>query len=88
MFRCNRTQWGGHTFAAHAHIDLVTRKYGAEAAKELTLFHRSQIFAMKGAAENENLDCDAVLTRYFETLLTQPQADEFKKQYEGQVKLG
>jgi glycine/D-amino acid oxidase-like deaminating enzyme len=79
---------GGNLFAPHFYVDPVIREYGVEAARELLLFQRSQIFAMKSFVEKENLDCDAVLTRYFETFLTQSFADKVKKQYEEQVNAG
>ncbi|TVY20161.1 Gamma-glutamylputrescine oxidoreductase [Lachnellula arida] len=79
---------GGHLFAPHLYVDKVVREYGVDAARELMLFCKSQIFAMKSVVEKENLDCDAVLTRYFETCLTQSFADEVKKQHDEQLKIG
>lgn len=74
--------------APHAYVDKVIQEHGIDAARELILFQRSQIFAMKGIVEKENLDCDAVVTRYFETFLTQSHADGIRKQYEAQLKAG
>ena len=79
---------GGHLFAPHFYVDPVVREYGVDAARELIVLQRSQIFAMKTVVEKENLDCDAVVTRYFETFLTRPFADKVKKQYEEQIKVG
>lgn len=74
--------------APHGYVDKVIREHGVDAARELILFQRNQIYAMKSIVEKENLDCDAVVTRYFETFLTQSHADEVKKQYEEQLKAG
>jgi len=78
---------GGHLFAP-LYVDPIMREYGVDATKELILFQRGLMFAMKSIIEKENLDCDAVLTRYFETILTQPFADKVKKQYEEQANAG
>ncbi|TVY78531.1 Gamma-glutamylputrescine oxidoreductase [Lachnellula suecica] len=79
---------GGHLLSPHSYVDPVVREHGVDAARELALFQRDQIYAMKGIAEKENLDCDAVLTRYFETFLTQAHADKVKRQYKEQLKAG
>ena len=50
---------------AYPYVDRVTEPYSAEAAKELLLFQGSQIHATKHVAEEEKLDCDAVLARTF-----------------------
>ncbi|CZR59116.1 related to oxidoreductase [Phialocephala subalpina] len=76
---------GGHLMRVHAHIEKVTKEAGPEAAKELSQFQASQVHAMKRVAEKEKLDCDALLTWYLETSVSQPQADEQRKVYENQV---
>lgn len=72
----------------HANIEKVTNEAGPEAAKELSRFQASQVYAMKHIAAKEKLDCDALLTRCLETSLHQPQADEQKRVYENQVEKG
>lgn len=79
---------GGHLLAPHSYIDPVLREHGIDAARELTLFQRNQVFTMKSVVEKEGLECDAVLTRYFETFLDQEHVDKTKEQYEEQVKAG
>jgi hypothetical protein len=69
-------------------IDSMARKYGAEAAKELSLFMAAHVYAMKHVAEKEKLDCDYILDRYVETFLNQSDADNIKEIYEGQLKAG
>ena len=69
-------------------IDSVTQKFGAESAKELSLFMAAHMYAMKYVAEKEKLDCDYILDRYVETFLNQSDADNIKEIYEGQLKAG
>ena len=66
----------------------MLRKYGAEAAKELTLFKAHQVFAMKETVQKEKLDCDLVLTRVCETYLSQSEADQMTSDYEKLLKDG
>lgn len=63
----------------------MTKAYGPEDAKELVLFQLAQIYAMKHAAEKENIDCDFLMTRLFETYLSQDQADEHQAIYEKEL---
>lgn len=69
-------------------MDKVTKAHGLEAAKELAAFTAEQVYAMKAVAEKEKLDCEAVLTRCYETILTQAHADECEKIYAGQLDEG
>lgn len=69
-------------------IDVVTKKFGAESAKELALFMAEHVYAMKEVAEKEKLDCDFVLTRRVEAFLHQPHADHLKGVYERQLEEG
>jgi len=73
---------------AYTEIDDVTIRYGAESAKELSLFLAAHIYAMKHVAEKEKLDCDFVLTRRIEAFLHQPHADNLKEIYERQLEEG
>lgn len=72
----------------HANIEKVTKEASPEAAKELSQFQASQVYAMKHIADKEKLDCDALLTRCLETSVYQPQADEQKRVYESQIEGG
>lgn len=72
----------------HGNIEKVTQQAGPEAAKELSQFQASQVYAMKKVAEQEGFDCDALLTRCMEVSLSQPQADEQRKAYESQLEKG
>lgn len=69
-------------------IDSMTRKHGAESAKELALFMEAHMYAMKQVAEKENIDCDYVLDRFVETFLSQSDADHIREVYERQFKAG
>lgn len=79
---------GGHLMATQISLDKIIRDHDVDTAREISNFKRDQVFALKSVVEKEKLDCDAVLTRYFETFLTQSHADEIKKQYDGQLKAG
>ncbi len=72
----------------HANIDQVTKDAGPEAAKEISQFQASQVYAMKRVAEKEHLDCDALLTRCLETSVSQSQADDQRRAYEKQLESG
>jgi hypothetical protein len=73
---------------AYPYIEKVTKAYGAEAARELLLFQKAQVFAMKRTAEKEELDCDLVLTRVCETAMSQEIADERRAVYEENRRAG
>lgn len=60
-------------------MEQITKAYGLEVAKELAEFTTEQVYAMKTVAEKENLDCEAVLTRCYETFLTKSHVDEREK---------
>jgi len=79
---------GGHLMMCWPHIDPVTKLAGPEAAKELSLFQAEQVYAIKGVVEKEKLDCDLILTRCFETMLDQSQADKMKEIYDKQLQTG
>ncbi|KAE8446154.1 hypothetical protein EG329_012527 [Mollisiaceae sp. DMI_Dod_QoI] len=79
---------GGHLMRVHANIDQVTKDAGPEAAKEISQFQASQVYAMKRVAEKEHLDCDALLTRCLETSVSQSQADDQRRAYEKQLESG
>jgi hypothetical protein len=69
-------------------IDDVKRRYGAEAAKEFSLFLKAHVYAMKNVVEKEKLDCDFILTRRIEAFLHQAHASKLKEVYEDQLKEG
>lgn len=79
---------GGHLFAPHSYVDRLVRENGIDAAREAMQFQKQQMYAMKSVVEKEKLDCDAVLTRYFEVFLTQSHNDRVKAHYEDQLKAG
>ncbi|RDL35018.1 Uncharacterized protein BP5553_06949 [Venustampulla echinocandica] len=72
----------------HAYINRITKQHDLAAAKELAIFQQNQVYAMKEVAQKENLDCDAVLTRCFETFLSQSHADEEKQIYDEELDAG
>lgn len=69
-------------------IDEIRKEFGLEAAKEVALFQRSQIYAMKAVSEKEKLDCDAILTRCFEVVLNQGHFEAATQVYEKQLDEG
>jgi hypothetical protein len=73
---------GGHLMMVDSYIDRLTEAYGADAARELLLFQKAQVFAMKRTAEKEELDCDLVLTRVCEATQSQETADKRREAYE------
>ncbi|KAG0648210.1 hypothetical protein D0Z07_5294 [Hyphodiscus hymeniophilus] len=78
----------GHLMMGWQFLNGMLKNYGADAAKELTLFKANQVFAMKEVVEKEKLDCDFVLTRVCETYLAQSEADEMTASYEELLKEG
>jgi glycine/D-amino acid oxidase-like deaminating enzyme len=79
---------GGHLMMIWSWIDEISKEFGLEAAKEVALFQRDQVYAMKAVAEKEKLDCDAVLTRCFEVVLDQRHFDAASKVYQKQLEDG
>jgi len=71
----------------HAYVEKVAEKHGWDVAGELARFQAAQVYAMKDVALKENLQCDALLTRCFETMLSQSHANDYKKMYERHLKL-
>ena len=71
-----------------SYIERVTKAYGLDGARELSLFQVEQVYAMKEVAEKEKLNCDLILTRCMETLLSQSHADESKATYEKELSDG
>lgn len=72
----------------YPHINEITKKFGPEAAKELALFQRDHVFALKRVVEKEGIDCDLVLTRVCETTQSQRIADERSEIYEKHKRAG
>jgi hypothetical protein len=62
---------GGHLKMGHRQIANIMKAHGADAARELALFQKGQVYAMKRIVEKEGLDCDFVLTRVCETTQSQ-----------------
>ncbi|PMD43301.1 FAD dependent oxidoreductase [Hyaloscypha variabilis F] len=79
---------GGHLMMIWSWIDEISKEFGLEAAKEVALFQRDQVYAMKAVAEKEKLDCDAILTRCFEVVLDQRHFDAASKVYQKQLEDG
>jgi hypothetical protein len=71
----------GHLMMAYAHIEKVTEGFGTEAACELVLFQRAQVYAIQRVVEKESLDCDLVLTQACEATQVQEIADERRVGY-------
>ena len=66
----------------------MSKQYGPETMKELSSFVIDQIYAMKATVDKEELDCDALLTRYMETYLVQSEADQAKQVFDEQLAAG
>ena len=79
---------GGHLMMVYPYIEEVTKEHGADAARELLLFQKAQVSAMKRTAEKEELDCDLVLTRVCEATLSQETADERRAVYDENRRAG
>jgi hypothetical protein len=76
---------GDHLMMVWFWVDSIATKYGAEAAKEVALFQRDQVYAMKSVAKKEKLVCNAVLTRCFEVVLDQGPGDRASRVYQKQL---
>jgi hypothetical protein len=79
---------GGHLMMVWSWIDEISKEFGLEAAKEVALFQRNQFYTMKAVAEEEKLDCDAILTRCFEVMLNQGHFEAASQVYEKQLDEG
>lgn len=69
-------------------IDSIKQKHTPELAKELSLFMAAHMYAMKGIAEKEKINCDYVLDRFVEAYQNQTDADRVKEVYERQLEDG
>lgn len=76
---------GGHASLSRGTVDKLTKQHDLDTAKEVISFINDHVFALKETADKEKLDCDALLTRYIETYLSQTQADEVKHNYDEQM---
>ena len=63
-------------------------KYGLEAAAEMSNFEIAHIQAIKNLVENENIDCDFILTRSFDVFMSQAFAKKSKDEFESLVEKG
>lgn len=64
------------------------KKYGARAAVEVANFEASQVLAVKDLVEQEQIDCDFVLTRACDVILDEKLASETEAAYAELVKSG
>jgi len=79
---------GGHVTRSWGTVGSMSKQYGPETMKELSSFVIDQIYAMKATVDKEELDCDALLTRYMETYLVQSEADQAKQVFDEQLAAG
>ena len=62
------------------------KKYGASAAVEVAKFESSQVLAVKDLVEQEQIDCDFVLTRACDVILDEHLAKETEAAHSELVK--
>lgn len=79
---------GGHLKLAVPHVTEVLEKYGKEAAAEVGEFHIKQIYALKDIVDNEELDCDFLLTRSFDVFMDEGQAAREERMIKSLCDLG
>lgn len=65
-----------------------TSKYGLELAMEVARFEAAHVPAIKQVIERERIDCDFILTRTFDTFLTDELATDMSAQYEELIAQG
>ncbi len=64
-----------------------TEKYGAEAAASLARFEVANLLAVKQLIQEENIDCDFVLTRAVDAYLDAKHAKEIEDAYRELVRM-
>lgn len=80
---------GGHLKPdVYFNVGKYAAKYGVEAAVEVARFEASQVFAVKDLVEEEQIDCDFVLTRAIDATFDPELARESEEAYYQLKKLG
>lgn len=65
----------GHSKVQAISMQSLVRRFGVEAATDILNFSRKQVYALKRAVEEENLDCEFELRRSYDVYCNDDEAD-------------